>query len=90
MGALTICEVCGARPAARIKLRRGVGLVLMAKTYTADINLCASCADEGFKEFQKKTALQGWTSPRSALANPFYIASNAISKAKHKREIKDS
>lgn len=89
MGALTICEVCGGRPAARIKLRRGVGLVLMAKTYTADVNLCATCAAVASKEFQTKTAVQGWTSPRSLLTNPFYLASNAVNKAKHKRGLRE-
>ena len=89
MGALTVCEACGSRPAARIKLRRGVGLVLMAKTFTADVNLCATCADAAAKEFQKKTAVQGWTSPRSLLANPFYLASNAVNKARHKRDLRE-
>lgn len=90
MGALTACEVCGERPAARIKLKRGVGLVLVARTYTAEVYLCEGCAATVTSEFQKKTALQGWTSPRSAIANPFYMASNAINKARHKRELRDS
>lgn len=84
------CEVCGSSPAARIKLRRGVGLVLLAKTYTADVHLCESCAAKATTEFQSKTALQGWTSPRSALTNPFYLASNAVNRAKHKRRLRDS
>jgi hypothetical protein len=90
MSALTPCEVCGERPAARIKLKRGVGMVLVAKTYTAEVTLCAGCAASATSEFQKKTALQGWTSPRSALANPFYMASNAVNKARHKRDLRDS
>ena len=90
MGALTACEVCGQSPAARIKLKRGVGLVLVARTYTAEVNLCEGCAATVTSEYQKKTALQGWTSPRSAIANPFYMASNAINKARHKRELRDS
>lgn len=90
MSALTACDLCGQRPAARIKLKRGVGMVLVAKTYTAEANLCANCAASVTSEFQKKTALQGWTSPRSALTNPFFLASNAVNKARHNRDLRNS
>ena len=89
MSIFTVCEVCGRSPAARIKLRRGVGLVLMAKTYMADIDLCEPCAASVTSEYQTKTALQGWTSPRSALTNPFYLASNAVNRAKHKKRLRE-
>jgi hypothetical protein len=64
-------------------------LVLMAKTIKADAFLCDSCASAATVEFQTKTAVQGWTSPRSALTNPFYLASNAVNRAKHKRRLRD-
>jgi len=88
MNMFIVCEVCGGSPAARIKLRRGVGLVLMAKTYTADVNLCEPCAASATSEYQTKTAIQGWTSPRSAVTNPFYLASNAVNRAKHKKRLR--
>lgn len=90
MSALTTCDMCGQRPAARIKLKRGVGMVLVAKTYTTEANLCANCAASATSEFQKKTALQGWTSPRSALTNPIFLASNAVNKARHNRDLRNS
>jgi len=65
-------------------------MVLVARTYTSEATLCETCAAMITSEYQRKTAIQGWTSPRSALANPFYIASNAVNRARHKREIKDS
>jgi len=89
MSVFTVCESCGGSPAARIKLKRGVGLVLLARTYTADVNLCDTCAAAATSEFQKKTAIQGWTSPRSALVNPFIIASNAVNRAKHKKRLRE-
>ena len=89
MSIFTVCDVCGNTPAARIKLRRGVGLVLMARVYTSDINLCESCASSATSEYQKKTLVQGWTSPRSAVMNPFYVASNVVNRAKHKRRLRD-
>ena len=82
------CENCGQSPAASIKLRRGVGLVILARTYTTEVNLCDRCASTLTGDFQKQTLIKGWTSPRSALMNPFYIASNAINRVKHKRNLK--
>ena len=90
MNLFTMCQVCGASPAAQIKLRRGVGMVVVARTYTSDAMLCDKCASAATTEYQSKTAVQGWTSPRSALANPFYLASNAVNRAKHKKRLRDS
>lgn len=90
MSAGAKCEVCGSTPAARIKLRRGVGLVLAQRIYTADAILCDVCAAAATSEYQSKTAIQGWTSPHSALMNPFFIASNAVNRAKHKKNLRDS
>ena len=89
MSSLIPCELCGQRPAARIKLKRGVGMIIAARTVSADVTLCESCAASATAEFQKKTALQGWTSPRSALSNPFFLASNAVNRARHKRNLRD-
>lgn len=83
------CEVCGQSPAARIKLRRGVGIVLLARVYTSDVVLCDTCASSATSQYQRETLIKGWTSPRSAVMNPFYVASNAINKVKHKRRLRD-
>ena len=66
------------------------GLVLAQRIYKADAILCDVCAAAATSEYQSKTAIQGWTSPRSALMNPFYIASNAVNRAKHKKNLRDS
>ena len=84
------CDNCGSSPAALIKLRRGVGLLILARVYTAAVNLCDRCAGKLTADFQKQTLIKGWLSPRSVLMNPFYIASNAINKSKHKRKLRDS
>ena len=41
------------------------------------------------KEFQKQTALKGWTSLYSAALNPFYIAGNAKNRRQHKRTLQE-
>ena len=81
------CEVCGKSPAAPIKLKRHVGLVLIDRTYTAKVTLCVVCADLATKEFQKESLKKGWTSPRSAALNPGTMAGNAIRKWNHKRNL---
>ena len=90
MSLFSVCQACGGSPAAPIKLRRGVGMVVVARTYTRDAILCDKCASIATTEFQSKTAVQGWTSPRSALANPFFLASNAVNRVKHKKLLRDS
>jgi hypothetical protein len=81
------CEICGHSPAAPIKLKRHVGLVVVHRTHTITAVLCAECAERVTAEFQKETLKKGWTSPRSALFNPGTIAANAIRKQKHKRQL---
>ena len=83
------CEVCGKSPAAPIKLKRNVGLVVVHRTVTARAVLCANCAEEVTREFQRQTLTKGWTSPRSALFNPATMAGNAIRKRRHERRIQD-
>ena len=80
----------GGQPAAPIKLKRHVGLVVAHRTHTITAVLCAECAECAERvtaEFQKETLKKGWTSPRSALFNPGTIAANAIRKQKHRRQL---
>lgn len=83
-------DACGRSPAAPIKLKRNVGLVLVHRTYTAKPVLCAACAEIATKEFQRETLVKGWTSPRSALFNPATIAGNAIRQKRHERRLRNS
>lgn len=81
------CEICGHSPAAEIKLKRNVGLVVAHRKITARAVLCATCAEKATKEFQRETLIKGWTSPRSALSNPGTIAANAIRKKRHEKRL---
>lgn len=82
------CEICGNTPAAPIDLRRQVGMVVIMKTYTAEMTLCSGCADEAYRQFQKSTALKGWTGVRSALMNPIVLGTNAVNRKKHRKNLK--
>ena len=81
------CEVCGHQPAALLELRRQVGMVVVMTTYRREILACGDCANAAYKEFQKQTAIKGWTSVRSALMNPVVLAANVNSIKKHRNEI---
>jgi hypothetical protein len=81
------CEICGRTPAALIDLRRQVGMVVVMKTYRAEMTLCESCAAEAYKQFQKSTAIKGWTGVRSALMNPIVLGTNAVNRNKHRRKL---
>lgn len=82
------CEICGERPAASIDLRRQVGMVVVMRQYSATAVLCESCAKKAYTEFQKSTALKGWTGVKSALMNPVVIGANAVNKKRHKDRIR--
>ncbi len=81
------CQICGQTPAAPIDLRRQVGMVVLMKTYTSEMTLCSSCADDAYRQFQKSTAIKGWTGIRSALMNPIVIGTNAVNKSKHRKNL---
>jgi len=82
------CDFCGNRPAAPLTVRRQVGLVIIGTTYTADNILCNDCGRTMTIEYQKQTAIKGWTGIRSALMNPVVIATNARNRRRHQQELK--
>lgn len=82
------CEICGERSAALITLRRQVGMVVVMRQYSEKAVLCESCARTAYIEFQKSTALKGWTGVTSALMNPIIIGANAFNKKRHKDRIR--
>ena len=81
------CQICGRTPAAPIVLRRQVGMVIVATTHTIDAVLCDQCAQAATRDFQKQTAIKGWTGVRSALTNPIVIATNARNRKKHRNQL---
>ena len=81
------CEICGRSPAAPLDLRRQVGMVVVMKTYRSEMTLCNSCASEAYKQFQKSTAIKGWTGVKSALMNPIVLGTNTINRNKHRKKL---
>lgn len=81
------CEVCASIPAAMISLRRQVGMVVARSVINADAILCGPCAEVAYKDYQKQTAIKGWTGSISAVTNPFMLGLNASNIRKHRAEI---
>ncbi|CAB4817856.1 MAG: hypothetical protein F2873_05560 [Actinobacteria bacterium] len=81
------CQICGARPAAPIVLRRQTGMVVVSTTRTLDAMLCSRCGEAAARNYQRQTALKGWTGVRSALMNPFIIATNSRNRREHQRRL---
>jgi len=81
------CELCGSRPAASLSLRRQVGMVIVMRQYEVDAVLCSSCAERSYVDFQKQTAIKGWTGVRSALMNPVMLSANLVNIRRHREQI---
>ena len=81
------CEICGDRPAAALSLRRQVGMVIIMRQYEVDAVLCSRCAERAYVDFQKQTAIKGWTGVRSALMNPVMLSANAVNIRRHREQI---
>lgn len=81
------CEICGSRPAASLSLRRQVGMVVVMRQYEVDAVLCSPCAERAYVDFQKQTAIKGWTGVRSALMNPVMLSANAVNIRRHREQI---
>tara|TARA_B100002003_G_C13771624_1_gene382746 strand:- start:16 stop:543 length:528 start_codon:yes stop_codon:yes gene_type:complete len=77
------CEQCGNSPAARLVLRRHVGLVIMRTFHQLQLVLCDSCGEIAYKDFQKQAATKGWLGITSAVSNPVVMATNAKNRKKH-------
>lgn len=81
------CELCGSRPAAALSLRRQVGMVVLMRQYEVDAVLCSACGERAYVDFQKQTAIKGWTGVRSALMNPVMLSANAVNIRRHREQI---
>jgi hypothetical protein len=83
------CELCGARPAAEITLRRLTGAVILFSSYRSNPILCASCGELATTEMQKQTLTKGWWSATAAVLNPVVVATNSNNKRKHQKRLRN-
>jgi hypothetical protein len=79
-----VCEVCGRRPAALLKLRRHVGMIVMQRFVSARAALCRDHGIALAKDFLGKTLAQGWWGIISFFVNFYavYVDLVALSQAR--------
>jgi hypothetical protein len=70
------CEVCGRAPAAPLRQRLQVGLLIIAKTVTIESHLCLDCGNALRQKVRKQNLIKGWGGLRSAAMNPVIMATN--------------
>jgi hypothetical protein len=71
------CESCGRTPAARIVVRRHVGLVFLQRFLSQRVTACRPCGRELIRSNTRKTLWQGWWGPISFFFNFFVLGANA-------------
>ena len=77
------CEQCANSPAARLVLRRHVGLLLMQTFHQIQLVLCDECGEAAYKDVQKQAATKGWFGITAAASNPVAMATNRKNREKH-------
>jgi len=83
-GGQLACQVCGRHPAALLKLRRHVGMILMQRFVSARAALCRDHRVALAKEFLRKTLVQGWWGLISFFVNFYAVYTDlmALSQAR--------
>src|SRR5947208_820743 len=67
------CQICGRAPAATVKLRRHVGMIIVQRFVRATPTLCREHGIQISKEFLNKTLVQGWWGVISFFVNIFAV-----------------
>jgi hypothetical protein len=70
------CQVCGATPAAEVKVRQHVGMIILWMNRSFRSVLCRDCAIALFREKQDDTLLTGWWGMASLVINTGTIIYN--------------
>lgn len=70
------CEECGQVPAALLRQRLQVGLLIISKTDSIEAHLCVDCGAALRREVRKQNLIKGWIGLRSATMNPVIMATN--------------
>lgn len=81
------CDLCGSRPAGRLRLRTLVGRVVFWRTRSLEPDLCANCATSVFREAQSATLVTGWWGLFAVYANVVAVVLNIAAILRHRRRI---
>ncbi|MEV6114997.1 hypothetical protein AB0L59_21385 [Streptomyces sp. NPDC052109] len=81
----TGCRVCGASPAAPVKVRGHQGMVVMMRFLRREGTFCRTCGLAVFRKMQADTLVQGWWGPMSMLITPVTLLINLFALARIRR-----
>lgn len=70
------CEVCGAVPAARVRIRGHQGMLIVMRNLWRKGTFCHTCALAVFRKMQSDTMVQGWWGPMSVIITPITLLIN--------------
>lgn len=78
------CEVCSGLPAEPILLQSASSRIIWWNHRKVNATLCGNCAENVYFHQQKRTLIQGWWGPLSALATIWFTISNFMRITKHR------
>ena len=89
MNALRQWQLCRSmRQTARVKYEQNIGMLILRQTRRLEANLCKTCANKEFWNFQGMNLLLGPWGMISLIITPIYLVTNTVSYLAAQRELK--
>jgi len=88
MNAIGRCQLCGSmRQTARVKFERNIGMLVLRQTRRLEAQMCKTCVDKQFWDFQAKNLLFGPWGMISLILTPIYLVANTVAYTSAKRAL---
>ena len=88
MNAIGRCQLCGSmRQTARVKFERNIGMLVLRQTRRLEAQMCKTCVDKQFWDFQAKNLLFGPWGMISLILTPVYLVANTVAYTSAKRAL---
>jgi hypothetical protein len=86
--AISRCQLCGSmRQTARVKFERNIGMLVLRQTRRLEAQMCKTCVDKQFWDFQAKNLLFGPWGVISLILTPIYLVANTVAYTSAKRAL---
>ena len=88
MNAIGRCQLCGStRQTARVKFERNIGMLVLRQTRRLEAQMCKTCVNKQFWNFQAKNLVFGPWGMISLIVTPVYLVANTVAYTSAKREL---
>ena len=81
------CDICGSKPARHIILDSASSRIIWWNHGKISKTLCGNCAEFSYISMQRRTLIQGWWGPLSALATVFFSFRNIKNIIEHRKTV---